>query len=157
MRTFRYALGAVALATAAYGVVEFVRLRSETRIEQSLLWYVGTIALHDAVLVPLVLLVGVAAHRVLPGRVRTPVLAGLVVLGVTLLATAPTWLAGGRRDSNPTALPSDYGTGVAVVTVAVLVATAVAVAVSVATPVVRSGRRRRRVVPTGPAPDEEEP
>ena len=69
---------------------------------------------HDALLVPAVLLAGVAASRA--GQWPK---AALIVAALVTLATLPTVLALGRRADNPSILPLDYGRGLLLVLTAI--------------------------------------
>ncbi|GAA1661809.1 hypothetical protein AB0C27_05765 [Nonomuraea sp. NPDC048882] len=67
------------------------------------LWFGGVVVAHDGILVPVVLLIGLAVRRA-GGAVR----AVAIVAGTVTLATLPTVLALGRRADNPSILPLDY-------------------------------------------------
>ncbi|MEU8175194.1 hypothetical protein AB0C14_20130 [Microbispora hainanensis] len=87
------------------------------------LWFGGLVVAHDGVLVPLVLLVGVAV-----ARLRTPpwVRAGLIVAAVLCLVALPMVSGLGRRADNPSLLPLDYGRNLLVVLGLVALVTAIA-------------------------------
>ena len=87
------------------------------------LWFGGLVVAHDGVVVPLVLLVGVAV-----GRLRTPpwVRAGLIVAAVLSLVALPMVTGLGRRADNPSLLPLDYGRNLLVVLGLVALVTALA-------------------------------
>lgn len=67
-------------------------------------WFGGALVAHDAILVPAVLIVGLAVRRA-----GWAVRAAVIVAGAVTLATLPTVLALGRRADNPSILPLDYG------------------------------------------------
>ena len=67
--------------------------------------------LHDFVLVPLTLLLGLALIRLLPANLRAPVAGGLVVLGSVTLLAVPVLGRFGARADNPTLLDRDYAAG----------------------------------------------
>jgi membrane protease YdiL (CAAX protease family) len=72
-------------------------------------WTVGGVAVHDAVIAPLVVLVGVLLVPRLPSWSRAPVAAGLIVLlSVTLLAI-PVIGRFGERPDVPSLLDRPYG------------------------------------------------
>jgi hypothetical protein len=82
-------------------------------------WIVGLAVVHDLVLVPLVLAVGLALRRRVPPRAWPPVRAALLASAV-LAAVGWPFVAGfGRSASVPSLLPRDYGTGLALALVAV--------------------------------------
>ena len=64
--------------------------------------------MHDALLAPLVTVVGLALAWLLPAWLRGPVAAALALSGLVLLFSYPLLRAFGRRPSNPTILPHDY-------------------------------------------------
>lgn len=136
MRAARTALGALGLLVAGYGAWLVLGLPSS--------WWPGLVAwlaagvlLHDAVLAPLVVLVGVVLRRVVPEPARGPVLVGAIVLGTTTLVAVPALGRFGARPDNPTLLDRPYGAGW--LALAGLVAGAVAAAT-----LVRSRRARRQ-------------
>jgi hypothetical protein len=72
-----------------------------------LTWLLGGVVLHDLVLAPMVLAVGVAARR-LPGYVRAPAAVALVVWGSVTVLAVPVLGRFGARDDNPTLLDRPY-------------------------------------------------
>nr|WP_225311432.1 hypothetical protein [Microbispora cellulosiformans] len=100
------------------------------------LWFGGLIVAHDGVLVPLVLLTGVAVGRM---REPSPVRAGLIVAAVLSLIALPMVTGFGRRADNPSLLPLDYGRNLLVVLGLVALVTALT-----ATAVRLRAKRRRR-------------
>ncbi|MEV0975167.1 hypothetical protein [Microtetraspora glauca] len=104
------------------------------------LWFGGGAAVHDLVLVPLVLAVGVPASRL-----RGPYRVGLVIAGMLALVSLPVVLGLGRRADNPSQLPLNYGANVAVVLASIAL---VAVAVDVWTLLLRRRRARTAQPPT---------
>ncbi|MGP4114066.1 hypothetical protein ACTWP5_24550 [Streptomyces sp. 4N509B] len=123
----RLVLGLAGLALMGVGAwVLLVDAASRTP-GQVAVWLAGALVVHDAVLVPLVLLVGVALRRLPYRRVRHVVRGGLLVAGcVTLLALPPLLRPGTPR--NETELPLDYPRNLLLVLAAVAVVTALAVA-----------------------------
>ena len=67
--------------------------------------------LHDFVLVPLTLLLGLALIRLLPANLRAPVAGGLVVLGTVTLMAVPVLGGWGANADNPTILDRNYTAG----------------------------------------------
>lgn len=74
---------------------------------------------HDAVLVLLVIATGALVTRAVPGNSRAYVQSGLVIGGAVTLLAVPFVLGFGRSADLPSALPLDYGTGLAVTLAAV--------------------------------------
>ena len=98
-------------------------------------WVIGAALVHDLVVLPAVLLVGLGLSRVLRPAWRAPVRAALAVVAVVAVATWPTVARYGARADNPSILPLDAGRNL------VLLGLAVAACV-VAAGVVRSLRGR---------------
>lgn len=79
---------------------------------------------HDLVLAPVVLALGVVTRRLVPTRVRSAVQGAWLVSAVLLLVAIPGLGRFGAKADNPSVLPRDYPTGLAVgVGTVVLVAT----------------------------------
>jgi len=103
----------------AFGIVGLVRHSSVSRVWSVGLWAGGLLALHDAVLVPLVLAVVWIIGRIVPAVYRAP--ARFAVLG-SALAVALAWPGLrmlGNPSHNPTVHPLDYGAALAWVVAAV--------------------------------------
>ncbi|TFB91074.1 hypothetical protein [Cryobacterium sp. HLT2-28] len=136
-------LGAAGLAWGAWVMVDTVRI---ARLPGVALWVGAAILVHDAVIAPLVFFGGVLLRRAgrrLAGTV-VAVLQGAIVLGsIMTLIVVPEIVAQtqGRAPENPTVLPLDYGTNLAVfwVVIAVLGTAASAALYARAS---RAGRRR---------------
>ncbi|MFF8828477.1 hypothetical protein [Streptomyces sp. NPDC015131] len=143
----------VSLARRALGVLGLVligvggwHLAAEPDPYGVLLWLGGALVLHDALIAPLVLAVGVLVAAV-PAR---PVVRGaLVTAGALVLVTLPLLLRPGAPP-NPSALPLPYARNL----VLVLAAVAVAAAVLVLLARWRRVRPRRGSGATGGAPGE---
>ncbi|WP_426368168.1 hypothetical protein [Streptomyces sp. E-08] len=102
----------------------------------ALVWLAGALVLHDGVLAPLVLAVGLLVAAV-PGR--RVVRGALIVCGVLVLVTLPLLLRPGAPP-NPSALPLPYARNLLVVLALV---TAAAVALAVLPRLWRRARRTR--------------
>ena len=72
-------------------------------------WFIGLAVVHDALLVPAVLLIAWTIGRIVPRRAVVPVRLGLATTGLLVLYAWPLVRGYGRRESNPSALPLDYG------------------------------------------------
>ena len=126
MRT-RLLLGALGVAVATYG--GWLLLQEDlSDLADTAVWLAGGVVLHDFVLVPLTLLLGLALVRLLPANLRAPVAGGLVVLGTVTLMAVPVLGGWGANADNPTILDRNYPVGwlvVAGVTMLVVVVTIV--------------------------------
>ena len=131
MRAARLVLGAAGLAALAWGLVLVGGLGSQ--LVAVTVWVVGGIVVHDAVLAPVVIGLGLLAVARAPSWLRVPLVGLLVVLGPLTLVAVPVLGRFGARSDNPTLLDRPYWTGyLAVVALAVL-ATGAAAARSRAT------------------------
>jgi hypothetical protein len=136
VRTARAVLGGCGLLVGAYGAWLVLGLPTSWW-PGLLLWLVGGVLLHDAVLAPVVVLVGLALRRVVPEAARGPVVVGAVVLASVTLVAVPALGRFGARPDNATLLDRPYAAGW------LAVAGLVAVVVVLAT-VVRSRRGVQR-------------
>ena len=75
----------------------------------------GGTLVHDVIVVPVVLLVGLGLRRVVPARWRSPVQFGAVVSACVALFAYPLVRGFGHVHDNPTSLPHDYTVNLVVV------------------------------------------
>ena len=127
-------IGGSIMAYAVWGAVQAFSAAEQRGLAQ---WLVSGAILHDAVLAPIVTVIGLSLAWVVPRPARGPVLGAAAISGMVLLFSWPALRGYGRRPSNPSILPHDYGRNVAVVIGAVW-------AVAVVLVVVRVVRERRR-------------
>ncbi|MEV7431359.1 hypothetical protein AB0N29_17230 [Nocardioides sp. NPDC092400] len=105
----RVVLAAVGVLLATYGA--WLLVSRESDLVDVGTWLLGGAVLHDALLVPLVLVLGLVASRWLPRPARAPAAVGLVVLGSVTLLAVPVLGRFGAREDNPTLLDRDYTAG----------------------------------------------
>lgn len=122
-------LGTVVLAV---GVVGFLENAGQTVPGNWAKYFVGGLALHDAVLAPLTALAGVVLARVVPPRARPPIQAGAVVSAALVLLALPAATGNGANPLEPSLLPRDYTGNLLALLGAVWALVAVAVAVRLA-------------------------
>ncbi|HLK94433.1 MAG TPA: hypothetical protein VK365_01710 [Nocardioidaceae bacterium] len=125
MRALRLALGMLGVAAGLYGGWS---LRGVERDEwPSVLAYLGGgVVLHDFVLAPVVVGIGVLAARLAPTAWRAPMVVGLVVWGGLTLMAVPVLGRFGALSDNPTLLDRPYLASWAVGTAVVVLAVAAA-------------------------------
>jgi hypothetical protein len=134
MRTVRGLLLLTGIGFALWGVWQMRDFTSEQLVSMAM-WLAGGVILHDAVIAPLTVMLGVLAARVLPGHARS-VTAIAFLVWATLTVTFINVLSGqGGKPDNETVLHRPYGLSWVVLTVTIVV---VAIAVS----------RRRRPAPS---------
>lgn len=124
MRTMR---GVVLLAGVGIGLWGAWKLAAYglSDLTPVVLWLAGGVFSHDALVVPLTLVLALGA-RLLPRPWRAPAAVGLVVLGSVTLLAIPVLGRFGAHDDNPTLLDRNYLLGWGVLAALTMVAVAVA-------------------------------
>lgn len=109
----------------AWGLVGLFRDAALTVPASWLRWFLGGLLVHDLLLVPAVLAVGLAVRR-LPPALQPPVRAALIVSGTLALMSLPLLLGYGRatQPGNASLLPGDYPRSLAITVGAVWAAAA---------------------------------
>lgn len=131
----------VGAGMATYGAVGLFGSAHRRALISAGEWFVGGAVLHDALLAPAVVGLGVVLTRLVPGAVRPYAQAGLIVSGALLLVATPLLTGLGYQRRNPSALPLDYGRGTAIAIGCVWGCVSVTAAV---TAVVTTVQRKRR-------------
>ncbi len=126
-------LGWLVMGYGAWGLVQERQAAAPLAVARL---FFGAAVLHDAVLAPVVFAAGFLVARHVPAWSRGPVQAGLLTSAVVALYSWPFVRGYGRAATNPSALPADYGRGLAVIVLGVWVL--------VAGEVFRRARARRR-------------
>ncbi|MGH9036568.1 MAG: hypothetical protein ACRD0O_12470 [Acidimicrobiia bacterium] len=111
-------------AVMAYGVIGALSNTRDTRPSDLARWFFGAAVAHDAVLAPVVLLIGTALGKLLPGRLQPPVQGGLIVMGVIALFAFPLVQGYGVRPDNPTVVFRNYAPALLVVLAIISLVTA---------------------------------
>ena len=135
MRATRVTLGALGLAGIVWGGW-LLRDDGLDRLQSTALWLVGVVVLHDAVLAPLVVALGVVAVKVLQ-RHRAVVAVGFLVWATVTLAVANVLSGVGGKPDMDSLLNRPYVS-------AWLVLTGLAVVGAVVTAAFRARLRRAR-------------
>jgi hypothetical protein len=134
-RRWLFGIGGLVMAYAVIGALTDPDVKFG-----ALLFLAGVLILHDGILLPLTIGVGVLVGRYAPQRLRTLIRAALVVsLAVTIVAF-PLVLGRGRAADNPSLLPLHYGRGLLGIYAVIWVTAGAAL-------VTRSWRERRRRPP----------
>ena len=107
-------------AAAGWGVIGFglwgiLENSLDTRPSNLARFVVGGALLHDLLVAPVVILLGVLLARAVPGRARAVVQAALVISGVLALFSYPLVRAYGLAANNPTSLPRNYALNLTIV------------------------------------------
>jgi hypothetical protein len=107
MRAVRLALGATGVVLVLVGVWHLLG-RGPADLVATLVWLAGGVVAHDAVIAPVVVLLGVALLPRLPAWSRGPAVAGFVVLLTVTLAAVPVLGRFGAKPDDPWLLPRPY-------------------------------------------------
>lgn len=94
----RIALGALGVLGILFGGIKLLLDHEKSDPIQLAIWLGGSAVINDAVLVPLVGIVGLAVTKFIPGRVRPYVQGGLVAAALTTAVAIPLIY---RRDTQP--------------------------------------------------------
>lgn len=121
--------GLLLLAGVGFGLWGLWLMRDFTReqLTSEAFWLAGGVVLHDAVLAPVVVLIGYAASRMLPGHFRSSTATAFLIWGTLSITFLPVLSGQGGKPGNDTILGKPYVLSWIVMTL-VLVAYAVAVA-----------------------------
>ncbi|WP_322759741.1 hypothetical protein [Frankia sp. Cr2] len=71
-------------------------------------WGLAAIAVHDALLVPALAVIGLVLTRLIPAPYRAVMQAALIVSGSVALVSLPLWRGYGRKPDNPSVDPLAY-------------------------------------------------
>ncbi|MGI8807994.1 MAG: hypothetical protein ACR2KK_09165 [Acidimicrobiales bacterium] len=106
---------ALGWAVIAWGVRGILVNSLDTRPSNLARFVVGGALLHDLLLAPVVILVGVLLAKAVPGRARAVVQGALVVSAIVALFSYPLVREYGLATNNPTSLPYNYGANLLIV------------------------------------------
>jgi Kef-type K+ transport system membrane component KefB len=112
-------------------------------------WLAGGILLHDVVLAPVTVALGVLAARLLPAHLRGALGVGFLIWATLTVAFVPVLSGQGGKPDNDTILNRPYVTSWLVLTAALLAATVLAVLVRRA----QARKAQGRTVQRGPTAD----
>ncbi|MEH3067638.1 MAG: hypothetical protein PGN15_06090 [Aeromicrobium erythreum] len=135
MRAARLLLALPGVAAIVWGVL--LLLDRPDGLVSVLVWAGGAVLVHDLVVAPLTVVVGLALGRVLPPATRAPALLLLAGWALVTVAVANVLSGQGGKPDNPTLLTGDYGLAWGVATLLVALAVGALVVVGV-----RQERRR---------------
>lgn len=103
------------LAVAGYGIAGLVTHARATRPTNSLAWLLTGIVAHDAVVVPVIALIGLVLSRAVPRPYRAVTQGALIVSGSVILASLPLWRGYGGSPGNPSVNALPYGRNLLIV------------------------------------------
>ncbi len=137
MRAARIALGGLGLAAMGYALLGAAG-DPDVKPLRHTGFLVTVLLLHDGVLLPVVIAAGILVHRFAPPPYRAILQAALLASATVIVVAVPLVLGYGRIADNPSALPRDYGRGLAIVLALIWLTTAIVLLARV-----RTGTRRR--------------
>lgn len=132
MRAVRIVLAAAGVVLIAVGAVVMQQTVAPNRIVGVALWFALAIVVHDAIIAPLVFVVGTLMRRAgrrIPPAVLAIIQGGIVVASIFTIIVVPEIVAKSLGARNATVLPFDYGLRLAIMWGVVAVLTALAVGV----------------------------
>lgn len=132
IRRWQIGLLALGVALLVLGGIVLLDQVSPRRYVGILSWFAGAIIVHDLIIAPIVFGVGVLMRRAgrrIPVAVLAIVQGAIVVGAIMALIVFPEIYKNSIETNNPTVLPLDYGTNLAVFYAVLLVLTAVVVAI----------------------------
>ena len=102
--------GLLVVAGVGFGLWGLWLMRDFTReqLTSEAFWLAGGVVLHDAVLAPVVVLLGYAAARVLPAHFRSSSATAFLVWGTLTIAFLPVLSGQGGKAGNDTILGKPY-------------------------------------------------
>jgi hypothetical protein len=112
MRPARLILGAAGLAALGFGLTGLLT-DDGVRLVGVVPFLVGLVLLHDLVLLPVAIGIGVLLARYLPVWARPFVQGGLFVSAAVTAFALPFVIGAGRTADNPSRFPRPYGLGLA--------------------------------------------
>lgn len=98
MRFWRIFLAVAGIALLIFGASRLLTKVPGTMLVWVAIWLVAALIIHDGIVSPLVLMIGVALRRFVPDRGRRYLQAGLIVAAVVTVIALPLMY---RRDSQP--------------------------------------------------------
>lgn len=103
------------LVVTGYGVAGLMAHTRATHPANSLAWLLTGIVAHDAVVVPVIALIGLVLSRTVPGPYRAVAQGALIVSGSVALASLPLWRGYGGSPGNPSVDALPYGRNLLIV------------------------------------------
>ncbi len=104
----------VGWAVIGYGLRGLFQHHVDTRPANLAKFFIGGALLHDLIVAPLLLVVGVLVSRATPERVRGVVQAALIISGSLMLFSYPLVRGYAHALHNPTSLPHNYAANLAI-------------------------------------------
>lgn len=107
MKTFRVLLVAVGVLMGLWGLWLMRDFRFD-QLNSAAIWLAGGVVVHDGIVAPLVVGVGLILVRIIPGYARKPFTVGLILWGAVTIAVANVLSGMGGKPDNDTILDRPY-------------------------------------------------
>jgi len=107
VKVVRATVGLAGLVIAITGIYKLSE-RGASSVIETAKWLIFGNLIHDAIVVPIALVLGALAVRFLPAWARLPVATGFIVLSTTTIMAVPVLSGMGEDSTNPSLLPRDY-------------------------------------------------
>jgi hypothetical protein len=107
MRAVRLLLGAVGVGFGLWGLW-LMRDFTREQLTSEAFWLAGGVVLHDAILAPVVVVIGYVASRVLPSHFRSSTATAFLVWGTLTIVFLPVLSGQGGKPGNDTILGKPY-------------------------------------------------
>jgi hypothetical protein len=113
MSRTRIALGAAGVTLGLFGVFRLLTQVSGYDLIVLFCWLIGALVIHDGLLSPLIAGIGVAVHRLVPGRARRYLQGGLVAGALVTVVAAPLIYRQGSQPEAKAILQQHFGANLA--------------------------------------------
>jgi hypothetical protein len=130
-RALRFLLGAVGLVLVGYGLLRLLQAESNRQLTGLAVWLGAALVVHDGILVPALIAVGLLVNRLVPLRWRRFVQPALVTMAlVSSVGVILIWRQGRSSAASLALLQRDYARNLLLL-IGIIVLVTVAVAASV--------------------------
>lgn len=106
---------AVGWAIMAFGIKGLIQQPGSVGPDTVGPWLIGSAVVHDFLVAPAVIALGVVIVKLVPGEIRRFVQTGLVISGAVIAVAAPLLIGLGGQAGNASALPHNYRVNVLIV------------------------------------------
>ncbi|HEY2044792.1 MAG TPA: hypothetical protein VGH11_19105 [Jatrophihabitans sp.] len=141
-RLIRVSLGVVGILVLGYGVLRILQDQRHTHPVALGEWLIGALIVHDGIIAPVVIAIGVLLAKVVPPRARVFVQGGLVVGGlISSVGVLLIWRKGKNGSAALTLLQQNYRANLLLILALVTIGTAISYGIAV----LRSNRTKCRL------------
>jgi hypothetical protein len=140
-RLIRLSLGTVGVLVLGYGALRILQDQRHTHPTKLGAWLVGALILHDGIIAPIVIGVGMLLARVVPPRARAFLQGGLIVGGlISSVGVLLIWRKGKSGSAALTLLQQNYKANLLLMLALVAIGTVISYGIAV----LRSNRTKSR-------------